>query len=281
MPGNLSSRRSGASGQRRVAWEVADNPGPLTLDGTRSYIVGRERAVLVDPGPAIDRHLERLRERVGRRCVEAVCLTHSHADHAAGARSAAELFGAPVAASSQTLDRCGLDGLALADGDTLAVDGDPRALTALGTPGHSADHMSFLLLPERWLFTGDLVLGSGTSAILYPDGDVAAYTSSLLRAVALRPSRIYPGHGPPVESPVAVLEEYRAHRLQREDQIRSAVRGGARSVGEILSRVYGPLSPSLERAAAASISAHLAHLRARGERLPAISGLVACGEEQL
>lgn len=261
----------GASESRDlVEWVVAGNAGPLTLDGTRSYVVGHRRVVIIDPGPDLSSHLENLAGLVAGRSVEAICLTHAHEDHAAGAGNAASLFRAPLAASEKTLQRLALTGRVLADGDGVRVDEAEHALTAVATPGHSSDHLCFLLRPQRWLFTGDLVLGSGSSAVLHPDGDVAAYLASLQRLVSLRPNRLLPGHGPPVSDALGKLEEYRAHRRERERQILSAINAGAVSVSEIREVVYGPIEDVLSLAAAASIEAHLAYIRARGDRLPEI-----------
>lgn len=250
-----------------VGWVIANNAGPLTLDGTRSYVVGTGRLAIIDPGPAEASHLENLEKIVASRPVEAVCLTHAHEDHAGCALDASRRFRAPLAASAETLDRLGLDGRALADGDGIRVDGKDRALTALATPGHSSDHLCFLLWPQRWLFTGDLVLGTGSSAVLHPDGKMAAYLTSLLRLVSLRPTRLFPGHGPPADDAVRRLEEYRRHRQERERQILGAIDAGAKSVSEIRDMVYGTLDPVLARAAGAAIEAHLAHIRARDGRV--------------
>lgn len=210
--------------------------------------------------------------------MEAVCLTHSHADHAGAAAETAQAFRAPVAGSSETLGRCGLEGRVLHEGDVLEVDGS-NALCVLETPGHSSDHLCFLLTPERSLFTGDLVLGSGTSAILHPDGDMAAYMASLARLLALRPSRIYPGHGSPVENAAGLLAHYRSHRRSREEQIVRALEAGHRSLADIREAVYGPLPEDLRGAAEASIAAHLVHLTRRGVDLPPIPGLGSSGTE--
>ena len=264
------------TGSTAVEGVVAPNPGPLTLDGTRTWLVGAGSVVLIDPGPALPEHLARVQAAVGGRVVDAILLTHAHADHADGASAAARAFGAPVMASSGTLARTGLAGRVLRDGDTVPVGGsgdrEPIAgttsLQVIETPGHAADHISFLLLPDRWLFTGDLVLGEGSSAVLHPDGRMSEYLASIRKLEALRPARLLPGHGPPVEEAASRLGEYRRHRLDRERQIELAIETGSRTVSEIREAVYGPLDPGLRAAAEASVSAHLVHLRERGLDAP-------------
>ena len=172
-------------------------------------------------------------------------------------------------AASDTLGRTGLAGRVLRDGDTVPI-GDSAAvsLQVIETPGHAADHISFLLLPDRWLFTGDLVLGEGSSAVLHPDGRMSEYLASIRKLEALRPARLLPGHGPPVEEAAARLGEYRQHRLDRERQIQLAIESGSGTLAEIREAVYGPLDPGLQAAAEASVSAHLVHLRERGVDTP-------------
>lgn len=251
---------------------VAPNPGPLTLQGTRTWLVGRDRILIIDPGPADDVHVDGLIHEIAGRNVDGILLTHAHADHSAAAPGLARRVSAPILASSSTLARLGLPGRVLAEGDLIPVDAPGRAgrveLQVLETPGHSADHLAFLLLPDRWLFTGDLVLGSGSSAVLHPDGRVGDYLSSLRKLEALRPTRLLPGHGPEVAAAEAKLEEYRLHRLERERQIESAVAAGSDSVEAIRDSVYGPLPAGLSEAASASVSAHLAHLAERGIEAP-------------
>lgn len=247
-----------------VAVIIADNPGPLTLDGTRSYRIGARKALLVDPGPDLPDQLERLHELVGDATVRQVCLTHAHTDHAALAARARDAFGARLAASGETLDRLGLDGDALQDGDRLEVDDGSAYVRVVETPGHSADSVSFYLRPEGWLFTGDTVLGAGSSLVTHPDGRMGSYLASLAKLIALRPARVLPGHGEPISEPAVVLEEYRRHRLEREAQILAALDAGARTVEAIRLRVYDQLPAGLEGAAEASIRAHLTHLAERG-----------------
>jgi glyoxylase-like metal-dependent hydrolase (beta-lactamase superfamily II) len=256
-----------------VSWFVAPNPGPLTLDGTRCYAIGEERVVLLDPGPACPGQLERLEGLVAGRPVEAICLTHAHGDHSGAAESASATFSAPVAASAETLGRLGLTGRVLDAGDTVPVDGGRSALRAIHAPGHSADHTAYLLEPVRAVFTGDLVLGAGSSAVLHPDGDVGACLASFGRVLSLRPGTVYPGHGPPVEDGESLLKAYRDHRVERHVEVVAAVRAGERSVAGLSRAVYGHLEGALEAAAHASIRAHVVYMREEGEEVPAIEGL--------
>ena len=256
-----------------VSWFVAPNPGPLTLDGTRCYRVGVRRVVLVDPGPALAGQLDRLEELVGGRPVGAICLTHAHMDHSGIAAEAAERFGAPVAASAETLARIGIAGRAVGGGDTIQVDEGALHLRALEAPGHSADHVAYLLEPGRCVFTGDLILGAGSSAVLHPDGEVGVCLASFGRILSLRPGRLYPGHGPPVDDGEARVRQYRDHRIQRHRQVIDAVRAGARTIENLRRRVYGDLAPDLERAADASVRAHIVYMRQQGVDVPAIAGL--------
>lgn len=252
-----------------VRCAVADNPGPMTLDGTRTYLVGREQAILLDPGP--EEGLEgRLAELAGGRTVTLVALTHAHPDHAAGAAGASRRTGATIAASRATLERAGLDGRPLRDGEGLPVDGGATELVALAAPGHAEDHLCFWWPSERALFTGDLVLGSGSAMVGHPDGHMGRYLASLERLRELEPERLYPGHGDPVDEADDRLARYLRHRREREGQVRRAVEAGAASVAEIRRRVYGDLPDGLARAAEASVRAHLEHLEERGFDLPAL-----------
>jgi glyoxylase-like metal-dependent hydrolase (beta-lactamase superfamily II) len=145
---------------------------------------------------------------------------------------------------------------------------DRPLLRVIDTPGHAADHLSYLLLPHGWVFTGDLVLGEGSSAVLHPDGRMDDYLASIRKLEALAPRRLLPGHGPPVADAPGRLAEYRLHRLDRERQIVEAIEAGADSVPAIRAAVYGPLPPGLTMAAEASISAHLVRLRDAGMEVP-------------
>ena len=245
----------------------ADNPSPFTLTGTRTYVIGRERVVILDPGPDDPDHLRAVETVVGGRPVEAVCLTHSHMDHAAAAGEASERWG-PLRASRETLARIALPGRPLRDEEAIEL-GEGLSLTALFAPGHSGDHFCFLLAPGRDLFTGDLVLGRGSSVIVHPDGSVRDCLTSLARLLTLRPARLHPGHGPPVADAVARLEAYRVHRLERARHVLAAIEAGADSVESIRTLVYWELPSSHHAAAEMSIRAYVAFLRDSGHAVPA------------
>lgn len=245
----------------------ADNPGPMTLDGTRTYVVGTSRVAVIDPGPVDVDHLSRLYGAIAGRQVATVLLTHAHADHSGLARETSRALGVPVQASAETLEILGIDGIAVIDGESVAPASDV-GLVALRSPGHSRDHTTYFSEPGRWLFTGDLVLGEGSSAILHPDGSVTSCLSSLARLCALRPTKLLPGHGPPVHDGLEALERYRTHRLDREHQVVRALTSGARDIPAIREAVYGTLPEGLIWAAEASIAAHLFALAEAGYEVP-------------
>lgn len=278
-----------------VRCAVAGNPSPMTLDGTRNYLVGGDRAVLLDPGPAGEGQRERTRRLAEGRRVTAVALTHAHGDHAGGAAGLADELSVPLVASAGTLRRLGVEGRAVVEGDVLPVDppgpaGDARTggggekgagavgdgedgLRVLETPGHAADHLAYWWPAPRVAFTGDLLMGSGSAMVGHPDGHMGDYLASLEELASLRPRRIYPGHGDPVDDPAARLEAYRDHRLEREARVRRAVEEGARSVEEVRRRAYDELPDAMVGAADATVRAHLVHLREQGLELPDVSGL--------
>jgi glyoxylase-like metal-dependent hydrolase (beta-lactamase superfamily II) len=228
---------------------IAPNPGPYTGPGTNTWIVDAGPvAVVIDPGPDDDQHLAALDERLASTAVGVVLVTHSHPDHL----PLAERFAARHKATVRRYPDLG-------DQDVVRVGN--LNVTALHTPGHSADHLSFWLADDRALFTGDLVLGRGSSMVTYPEGDVAAYLRSLERLQALQPRILFPGHWDPVTDALGKLEEYRTHRLDREKQVLTEVRRGRGTAQELTRRVYGPeLGGDLMVAAEMTMRAHLKKL---------------------
>ncbi|MFF0310913.1 MBL fold metallo-hydrolase [Streptosporangium sp. NPDC004379] len=250
------------SGTAHTLALLAPNPSPMTLDGTNTWVIGREDVeedvLVVDPGPDDEAHLARVAARLAGRRVAAILLTHGHDDHSGGARRFAGLVGAPVRALDPR-HRLGDEGLA--DGDVVTA-GDLE-LHVVGTPGHSFDSLCFWLPEDRAMLTGDTVLGRGTTVIA-PDGDLADYLRSLdrLRATAERAGAeaLLPGHGPVLADPVGALDGYVAHRRRRLDQIRAARARGAATPREIVEIVYADVDPSLWPAAEMSVRAQLGYL---------------------
>ena len=240
----------------------APNPSPLTLDGTNTYLVGERAPIVIDPGPAIDEHLRRVLDEAGE--VRLVLLTHRHPDHAEAAERFAGMARAPLAAYPVSDDIVCSGAGAVRDGQEIV--GDGCTLLVIHTPGHASDHLAFLLREENALFTGDHVLGFGTTVVAHPDGDMSAYMDSLARVRDLAPVRLYPGHGPVVEDPASFIEYYISHRLEREQQVLDALDAGDATVDQMVERIYADVDETLHPAAALSVRAHLAKL-AREKRV--------------
>jgi glyoxylase-like metal-dependent hydrolase (beta-lactamase superfamily II) len=243
----------------RVRVVLAPNPSPMTLEGTNTYVIGDARSVIVmDPGPNDDAHLTSIRAAVADADVIAVLLTHHHIDHDEAAARAAEMFETAIA-SSAAAGRAGE--VPVADGERFGRDG--VFLQAVATPGHSSDHLCFLQEEDRVLFTGDHILGRGTTVVAFPDGDMGAYMDSLERVRAIGADRFYPGHGPMLDDPAAVVEEYIEHRRMRERQVLDALADGPATPGELVTRIYVDVDPVLHPVAEMSVRAHLAELALR------------------
>ena len=235
----------------------AANPGPFTLSGTNSWVVGRDPAWLVDPGPALGEHLDALtNELENRGGLGGIALTHDHSDHAEGVQPIRARFPnrAPLAGARGEVEVTLLDGLQFGP------------LQAIATPGHAPDH--FALLSAGAAMTGDAVLGEGSVFISPDPGALAGYLEGLERLRARRVDVLCPGHGPPVSDPDAKLDEYIAHRLEREQRLLAALRSGKRTVDELLDDVWSDAPPELRQAAAVTLAAHLDKLEDE-HKLPA------------
>lgn len=222
----------------------ADNPSPLTLDGTNSYLIG---GWVVDPGPDDEDHLDALLAAAGGH-IEGIVLTHTHGDHADGAEPLAQrAAGVPVVLPGE--------------GDEVGP------LRALATPGHAADHVC-LVATGGICFAGDTVLGEGSVFIAPGEGSLGRYLQSLRRLRTLDLAVICPGHGPYVRDPAAKLDEYLAHRLERERLLVEALDDGVRGEDGLLDRAWSDVPAQLRPAAALTLRAHLEKLEGEG-RLPA------------
>jgi glyoxylase-like metal-dependent hydrolase (beta-lactamase superfamily II) len=263
-PPSVADPWAGGAVTERAHCVLAPNPGPMTLDGTNTWVLlepGATEAVVVDPGPLDEGHLRAVLDRVedlGAR-VALTVLTHGHHDHAEAAPRFAELTGAPTRAVGPAHDDLG-------DGDTVRTGG--LELRVVTTPGHTADSISFALTADHALLTGDTVLGRGTTVVAHPDGELDAYLRSLERIDALTGgggvTTILPGHGPTVPDAAAMVAFYRVHRAERLEQVRQALADGAASeddpVEGVLRRVYAEVPAEVWPAARMSIRAQLDHL---------------------
>lgn len=240
-----------------VALVHADNPGPFTLTGTNTWIVGRDPCWIIDPGPELEEHVAAVLGEVARRGgAGGIALTHDHGDHAGAAVAVrAGAGGVPVGAGRWE----GAD-VALGDGDTFGP------LQVVATPGHATDHLAFVHGPV--CFTGDAVLAE-SSVFVAPDrGALRGYLAALRRLRAMDLELLCTGHGPPVTDPAALLDRYLAHRAERERRLVEALGDGLRSTDELLDRVWDDAPDSLRLAATATLAAHLGKLEEEG-RLPA------------
>jgi glyoxylase-like metal-dependent hydrolase (beta-lactamase superfamily II) len=229
---------------------TAPNPGPFTLDGTRTYLL--DDHIVLDPGPDIAAHVEAIvREQPG---VRTIVITHRHGDHAPAAVPLKRRTGARIVAPRGVLDETDV---VVRGGETI------EGLEVIATPGHTSEHVCYLTAGGD-LFTGDTILGFGTAAIFPPDGNMRDYLASLRTLRARQPRRIHPAHGPTRDDAVALIDEYIAHRLEREQQVLAALRSGARTEAEIRQIIYPDLDPRLAHAAEIQISAHLQKLREEG-----------------
>jgi glyoxylase-like metal-dependent hydrolase (beta-lactamase superfamily II) len=245
---------------------VAHNPGMMTGPGTNTYLVGIDEIAVIDPGPDDPVHLDAIAGCGGDR-IRWILATHTHPDHSPGIAGLRERTGAEVLAFDA---RDGLEiDRALGDGDI--VEATEFRLVAVHTPGHASNHLCYLLNEERLLFSGDHIMQGSTVVISPPDGDMAVYLDSLDKVRALKPRlrAIAPGHGHLIDNPLGAIDEYIAHRHQREQQVLDILRSkGSATPAELVEAIYVDVAEPLKPVAACTVWAHLRKLRAEG----AVSG---------
>lgn len=233
----------------------APNPGPLTLTGSNTWLIARSPTWIVDPGPDIAEHIDAIDAQIERRGgVGAIALTHDHPDHAGAVQALRERHpGVPVAGARGDVD------VLLAGGSVIGP------LESVFTPGHARDHLTFL--SGSAAFTGDAVLGEGSVFVAPYPGALRAYIDGLERLRARRLEVLCPGHGPVITDPSGKLDEYLAHRREREERLVAALAGGGRGVDELLDEVWADVPSEMRFAAAITLAAHLDKLEEEG-RLP-------------
>lgn len=253
---------------------LAPNPGLMTGPGTNQYVLGAgDTALQIDCATLDDENARRLGATGAR--PGWLVLTHIHPDHLGGTHAWRAAYGGRVAIHASRA-AFAIAGAPLAP-ERLLADGDEIAwaegrLRVVHTPGHESGHCCLYEPERRWLFTGDTVLSTGTTVIAPPDGDMQAYLASLARLQGLDADVIFPGHGPPLDDPRAILAEYVAHRLQREAQIAAAVGDGVATIPAIVERCYPDLHPGLRWAAGLTVQAHLTKLEREGRAVDAGGG---------
>ena len=278
-----------APGVRRI---LANNPSPFTFKGTVSYIVGRGKVAIIDPGPDDPQHVAALLDAVRGETVTHILVTHTHRDHSPAARALKAATGAPLLAEgphrasrplnigeATRLDASGdvefMPDHRLADGEMVA--GAGWALEAVATPGHTANHMAYALRGTDILFAGDHVMAWATSVIAPPDGAMSDYMASLEKLTRRAETTYFPGHGGAVRDGQTFVGHFIRHRRAREEAILRRLAKGEADIPTLVRAIYIGLDPRLAGAAGLSTLAHLEDLVARGrvatEGAPSISGV--------
>ncbi|MBY5719289.1 MBL fold metallo-hydrolase [Rhizobium leguminosarum] len=265
-----------AAGVERI---TAENPGPFTFFGTNSYIVGSSSVAIIDPGPEDEAHFQALMAALAGRAVTHIFVSHTHRDHSPLSRRLQATTGAVTVGQgphrparplrdgeinpfSESSDLSFVPDIAIGDGETIA--GDGWSLSAVLTPGHTANHVAFALKGRDILFSGDHVMAWSTSIVAPPDGSMADYMESLERLIERQDRLLLPGHGGPVTQPSTFLRALKAHRLKREQAVLARVQAGDGRIAEMVKVIYRDTDPKLHGAAALSVLAHIEDLVERG-----------------
>jgi glyoxylase-like metal-dependent hydrolase (beta-lactamase superfamily II) len=247
---------------KRVRRIVAPNPGVMTGPGTNTYLVGVDEVAVIDPGPDDPGHLDAIAAAGGDR-IKWIVVTHTHSDHSPGALPLRERLRPDVLVLGYGERDGFVPDAEIGEGHT--IDATEFTLRAMHTPGHASNHLCYRLEEENLLFSGDHIMNGSTVVIAPPDGDMAAYLSSLERLKTLPIDNIAPGHGDLITDPVAKIDEYIRHRLAREEAVAAALAvAGPASVEQLVPLVYSDVDPALYPIARFSLWAHLRKLAGDG-----------------
>ena len=264
---------------------TADNASPMTFTGTRSYVLGTDNLIIIDPGPASAEHFNSIMEYIGKRKLTDIILTHSHVDHSPLSRRLKNETGASIIGFgsadeartnfmkrlSSSLDLGGEEGidkeLALDEkvNDKQFFERNNYSFEVIHTPGHLSNHICLSVKEKKALFSGDHVMGWATTLISPPDGDLGSFIKSLEKLSTRDEKIYYPGHGKPLKEPKQMVLAQIAHRRDREKQILTSIAKISRTPKEIVDNVYIDLNPMLKRAAVRNVLAHLIDLYERGK----------------
>lgn len=276
----------------RVQRMTVNNPSAFTFHGTNSYIVGDKSVAVIDPGPEDEAHFQGLMAALAGREVSHIFVSHTHRDHSPLAARLKQATGAIIVAEgphraarplhegeknpfAESSDTDFLPDVALADGQSIS--GDGWTLTALHTPGHTANHCAFAMDDTGIVFSADHVMAWATSIVAPPDGAMADYLRSLDKLLARKDRLFLPGHGGPVTEPAAFMRGLRAHRRMRETAVLARIKAGDRNIADMVKIIYRSTDPRLHGAAALSVLAHLEDLIEKGEvstyGAPALTGV--------
>jgi glyoxylase-like metal-dependent hydrolase (beta-lactamase superfamily II) len=254
---------------RRV---IARNGGSFTFYGTGTYIVGRGKVAVIDPGPDLAEHVDALEAELKDDEVTHLLITHTHRDHSPAAAHLKRSTGAPTygfgphgsgrpeadGEVEEGADRDFAPDIVVRDGDR--IEGAGWSFEAVHTPGHTSNHLCFVLAEENALFSGDHVMGWSTSIVSPPDGDMQAYMRSLEKLLERDEAIYWPTHGPPITEPRPFVQSFVAHRQAREAQITACLNEGRATIPEMVERMYAEVPKNLHPAAARSVLAHLVHM---------------------
>jgi glyoxylase-like metal-dependent hydrolase (beta-lactamase superfamily II) len=254
------------SATKKIVRILGCNPGLTTGPGTNTYLLTGDAPLLIDTGAGVPAYEAAFRSALagcGLNRLEAVLVTHGHRDHVGGVEQIRLIF---PEASVRKMPRPTVEPMrafeALHDGERVMANG--FAIQAVFTPGHAVDHLCYYLERERILFSGDLILGTGTTVIPVDGGDMTAYLASLRRLLDLDVREIYPGHGPVIDRPREYILAYIRHREMREEQILALLRQGVRDVPTMVKRIYADLPQGVHGLAQQSVLSHLIKLEREG-----------------